>query len=294
MMQQLDTGISIHPSRVGWDWIGPSAGQLDPTFQSTHPVWDGTKGGVTVLRDGYISIHPSRVGWDDIRKRGPSWISISIHPSRVGWDRSTRLWGCLQRQFQSTHPVWDGTAPGLMLKAAGFISIHPSRVGWDINAHWISRITVAFQSTHPVWDGTFTVPLEKEWTVFQSTHPVWDGTCACTSSRIGTIFQSTHPVWDGTARMMRITSVIAYFNPPIPCGMGLLVPTCWHDTRIDFNPPIPCGMGLVRIRLLITANLFQSTHPVWDGTLMLHASCHCLKYFNPPIPCGMGRRTLDR
>ena len=39
-------------------------------FQSTHPVWDGTKGGVTITRDGYISIHPSRVGWDITRSCG--------------------------------------------------------------------------------------------------------------------------------------------------------------------------------------------------------------------------------
>ena len=34
--------ISIHPSRVGWDNGSAFAGSVDHTFQSTHPVWDGT------------------------------------------------------------------------------------------------------------------------------------------------------------------------------------------------------------------------------------------------------------
>ena len=34
--------ISIHPSRVGWDWSYGNAVTIQHTFQSTHPVWDGT------------------------------------------------------------------------------------------------------------------------------------------------------------------------------------------------------------------------------------------------------------
>ena len=33
--------------------------------------------------------------------------------------------------FQSTHPVWDGTARRYFGDSTDWISIHPSRVGWD-------------------------------------------------------------------------------------------------------------------------------------------------------------------
>ena len=78
--------ISIHPSRVGWDFrplfvvvdvadfnppipcgMGPPAQTyIDDggTFQSTHPVWDGTVVRPGSEGAGVISIHPSRVGWD--------------------------------------------------------------------------------------------------------------------------------------------------------------------------------------------------------------------------------------
>ena len=78
-------------------------------------------------------------------------------------------------------------------------------------------------------------------------------------------FQSTHPVWDGTRPVSAGRGALWYFNPPIPCGMGRVVPD--RSIRVgDFNPPIPCGMGPWRI-----------------------CRVHRGKgYFNPPIPCGMG------
>ncbi len=84
--QPRQPGISIHPSRVGWDadnkkntpdiqnfnppipcGMGPeecldaAAAEL---FQSTHPVWDGTPPPHKRGQIPPISIHPSRVGWD--------------------------------------------------------------------------------------------------------------------------------------------------------------------------------------------------------------------------------------
>ena len=37
-------------------------------------------------------------------------LSISIHPSRVGWDVVGGVFSNDEVEFQSTHPVWDGTA----------------------------------------------------------------------------------------------------------------------------------------------------------------------------------------
>ena len=105
--------ISIHPSRVGWDQliagalffalanfnppipcgmgpVSPCSHSPERSFQSTHPVWDGTGGRTMPTSQELISIHPSRVGWDV----GSSWAA------------------CAHRAFQSTHPVWDGTGDG--------------------------------------------------------------------------------------------------------------------------------------------------------------------------------------
>ena len=78
------------------------------------------------------------------------------------------------------------------------------------------------------------------------------------------------------------------FNPPIPCGMGRMIRTspsaCWN-----FNPPIPCGMGRGGETSWTLDDVFQSTHPVWDGTSLDSDKKYLHLYFNPPIPCGMGR-----
>ena len=37
-------------------------------------------------------------------------------------------------KFQSTHPVWGGTAAKQAVVPGGRISIHPPRVGWDMTA----------------------------------------------------------------------------------------------------------------------------------------------------------------
>ena len=51
-------------------------------------------------------------------------------------------WGLgLKPQFQSTHPVWDGTVRKLDARAEGEISIHPSRVGWDSKKYMITYIS---------------------------------------------------------------------------------------------------------------------------------------------------------
>ena len=58
-----ETGISIHPPRVGWDDVPR----------------------LPILRYD-ISIHPPRVGWDFAPLRLSPEALISIHPPRVGWD----------------------------------------------------------------------------------------------------------------------------------------------------------------------------------------------------------------
>ena len=101
--------ISIHPSRVGWDFPDRKRMALRGHFNPPIPCGMGLSQQGLSSSDHHISIHPSRVGWDP-----PSPLQC-------------RMCG----RFQSTHPVWDGTLNKIRLPAKQYISIHPSRVGWD-------------------------------------------------------------------------------------------------------------------------------------------------------------------
>ena len=84
---------------------------LSRIFQSTLPVWGGTMPISSPTLSGLISIHPPRVGRDVMPcTSGYTYPKISIHPPRVGRD-GTPPGRCSARPgFQSTLPVWGGTA----------------------------------------------------------------------------------------------------------------------------------------------------------------------------------------
>ena len=259
-------------------------------FQSTHPVWDGTRCRCRSTWSANDFNPPIPCGMGRLSgAAGRRAARISIHPSRVGWDLQKHIPKDWRRRFQSTHPVWDGTwlaswgypappyfnppipcgmglRPRLEPRQGSRISIHPSRVGWDDKTSSIVPRSSQFQSTHPVWDGTqmslAPAPQRRR-------------------------FQSTHPVWDGTSVGGAVASAFVYFNPPIPCGMGpARFTTCLRIS--NFNPPIPCGMGRVR-RNHTQYPDFISIHPSrvgWDHATASRKWRNV--YFNPPIPCGMG------
>ena len=82
----------------------------DELFQSTLPVWGGTKIGDIPNDVRRISIHPPRVGRDECdRQPVPAETGISIHPPRVGRDEDFEVVVSLDAVFQSTLPVWGGT-----------------------------------------------------------------------------------------------------------------------------------------------------------------------------------------
>ena len=82
-----------------------------------------------------------------------------------------------------------------------------------------------------------------------------------------------------------------------------------HRSQHGFNPRIPCGMRPILLTIHPRLRRFQSTHPVWDATILqgfvvaergvsIHASrvgCdhpqsargYDALRFNPRIPCGM-------
>ena len=123
-------------------------------FQSTLPVWGGTRRpsagfvlaaisihppreGRDALQPGKllfrpISIHPPRVGRDQTGYGGHQPNAISIHPPRGGRDEMDELKVEGFYKFQSTLPVWGGTNPEDVVVRSHSISIHPPHVGRDI------------------------------------------------------------------------------------------------------------------------------------------------------------------
>ena len=167
--------------------------------------------------------------------------------------------------FQSTHPVWDGTAVKLGKKEAQSYFNPPIPCGMGQNTATTAITAQAFQSTHPVWDGTGLANVT--WALVSiSIHPSrvgWDLSLTNTNPS-ELLFQSTHPVWDGTCCYLQINAVFLNFNPPIPCGMG-------PDSEV----------------ITIVGGVFQSTHPVWDGTVN-NVSCSSIGVFQSTHPVWDG------
>ena len=183
-------------------------------------------------------------------------------------------------EFQSTHPVWDGTPRQGFRQAEHLISIHPSRVGWDGLSISTSSGNAAFQSTHPVWDGTWrrSTSVEKK-SRFQSTHPVWDGTAPCIISSAAITFQSTHPVWDGTRELLYAGRVTCISIHPSRVGWDLTKGADYNGCYY-FNPPIPCGMGP---GFIVAGFFFRliSIHPSrvgWDSKKYMITYISCDSY----------------
>ena len=139
-----------------------------------------------------------------------------------------------------------------------------------------------------MWDGT-TARRKQGQRPYISIHPSRVGWDSAAGSETNGSRISIHPSrvgWDRCAPC-KMTPV-SYFNPPIPCGMGLPVLLA-ADQQIPISiHPSRVGWDLIRKIQKILLMIFQSTHPVWDGTLYARTSRLCLQHFNPPIPCGMG------
>ena len=80
-------------------------------------------------------------------------------------------------------------------------------------------------------------------------------------------FQSTLPVWGGTVQRLYYQQYSENFNPPSPCGEGhlpSLLPL--YLIKISIHPP-RVGRDAWLRSLNRQARKFQSTLPVWGGTL---------------------------
>ena len=122
---------------------------------------------------------------------------------------------------------------------------------------------------------------------------------------------SIHPPrvgWD--VAVLYFSRLPADFNPPTPCGVGpqssgrctCPPPISIHPPRVGWDRRDRCPWA--------PSTRFQSTHPVWGGTISLSpvdgcelisihpprvgwdARCYThtqsQRHFNPPTPCGVG------
>ena len=142
----------------------------------------------------------------------------------MGWDNNCLSAGFTGNDFNPPIPCGMGPFDAIKTPAKHKISIHPSRVGWDSkdNQVKIANICISIHPSRVGWDILYIQPTIDD-AKFQSTHPVWDGTLPFFQILIGSVFQSTHPVWDGTSLSRFCNTQTTYFNPPIPCGMGLWI-----------------------------------------------------------------------
>ncbi len=124
-------------------------------------------------------------------------------------------------------------------------------------------------------------------------------------------FQSAHPVRGATAASSTGCRIPSHFNPRAPCGVRRRS----HGSRPGrrcFNPRTPCGARrLFRLareisarisihaprvgrdnRLAmanLSAQIFQSTRPVWGATPPSDPAPCGSPHFNPRAPCGARR-----
>ena len=168
-------------------------------------------------------------------------------------------------------------------------------MGCDFTAFCEASLGV-FQSTHPVWDATFSV-RSPSWRVlaFQSTHPVWDATWTMSYSTPPRRYFNPRIPYGMRPRIGCRGLPPGYFNPRIPYGMrragfgadGAVLSISIHASRMgcdaaarmrgcepcNFNPRIPYGMRRFRPPFAGCRQGFQSTHPVWDATLIFMSLC---------------------
>ena len=147
--------------------------------------------------------------------------------------------------FQSTLPVWGGTAWAASYISAVRISIHPPRVGRDpcpVRSH--SSLT-SFQSTLPVWGGTHRGQPEQGHRVhFNPPSPCGEGHLVEVCMVLGDDI-SIHPPRVGRDRK-------THGLPSVQNG---------------FQSTLPVWGGTFRSNDTFQATLvFQSTLPVWGGT----------------------------
>ena len=117
--------IGRHP--CGEDLPPISCSHSDKMFQSAHPVQSGTAPEYT----GYkvqAQFQSTRSVQSEILGIGSysGYGHVSIRPSRMRWDWYKTVAFVWVKQFQSTHPIWDGAviSPTARISPKIFQSAH--------------------------------------------------------------------------------------------------------------------------------------------------------------------------
>ena len=186
------------------------------------------------------------------------------------------------RTFDSFAPLLDQDSRALLSIATHRISIRLPRVGWDHFAHLLGTMMDYFNP--PVWGRTAGVSINV-CNALISIHPPrtgWDIHCR-SAARKSVI--SIHPPRVGWDCGGGVAGALLWdFNPPTPCGVGLFG-SCNSSQAlicISIHPP-RVGWDSRRFATSQTLPRFQSTHPVWGGTLRVaHHLDHLLISIHPP------------
>ena len=193
---------------------------ISSPFQSTRPVWGGTRALVRDDRTGIISIHPPHAGRDFLGVAEGTKTIISIHPPHAGRD-------CIIN----------------VVSTVSDISIHrPMRGGTSCNVS-IARSNI-FQSTHPMRGGTPEVGLAMCFCKFQSTHPMRGGTGSPPGSPDRCpYFNPPAPCGAGRGRKAVFSTTVSISIHPPRAGRNSQWQLRLHRPNY-FNPPAPWGRDM--------------------------------------------------
>ena len=209
-----DGPISIHPP-CGAGPCHSDCRQSQPPFQSTRPLRGGTSRWAILLPDWiFQSTRPLRGGTQAVNEYNTVYRFQSTRPLRGG-TASTATSG-YARLFQSTRPLRGGTFSHAPADIVRSISIHPPLAGRDTSLFVGFAFCSDFNPPAPCGAG----PLIRYWAQMEMQ------------------FQSTRPLRGGAL--------------PSHCNAGRdMVATAAQGQRAYFNPPAPCGAGLIRKRVRI-------------------------------------------
>ena len=179
----------------------------------------------------------------------------------------------LLHKFQSTLPVWGGTA-GVAYRAVGNVDFNPpSPCGEGLYKLMYNKDTVKI-SIHPPRVGRdwFNFCSTIHFCVFQSTLPVWGGTVKIGQHPVG-VGISIHPPRvgrDGMEEMVDEPQGISIHPPRVGRDFG---PRAYIFASQQFQSTLPVWGGTSALKYHSLAPIFQSTLPVWGGTTF------CLVYW---------------
>ena len=149
--------ISIHPPRVGRDFLRRRKNDNAEDFNPPSPCGEGPRLCHDNVRKLLISIHPPRVG------RDIKTVKKGTQPRR--FQSTLPVWGGTEWRrdssreypFQSTLPVWGGTLPVFVQHRLDIISIHPPRVGRDGGIARLPPHPQNFNPPSPCGEGLYSV-----------------------------------------------------------------------------------------------------------------------------------------